>query len=210
MSRPRRARVTTPQISETAWAMLNDQTPPADDGRGGWERFCLNYGGCLNTPSLQELWEELGEGIVAEWVAERPGTRPSCWWCWSAPRAAEYQDLRGGLPMPRLRLGGVGTPQSEVLCVVPRLHLGLPIDWITAWEADYYNGRALDIHGNRIGSSYKEGDFDGVAPDPSDPPRYESEASYLKRHDLLLPGERKRLSAQDFEPECIAFEPTSE
>ena len=209
MSRPRRARVAAPQMSETAWAMLNDLPVPADDGAGGWERFCLNYGGCLTTPSLQELWAEMGEGIVADWVAECPGTRPSCWWQWSAPRADEYQNVRGGLPLPRQRLGGIGTPKSEVLCIVPTLHLGLPVSWVSAWEADYYNGRALDIHGNRIGSDYKEGDFEGVPPDPNDPPRYESEASYLKHHDLLLPGERKRLTARDFQPECVPVEPTS-
>ena len=209
MSRPRRARVAAPQLSETAWAMLNDLPLPADDGHGGWEHYCLEYGGCL-TPSLQELWAEMGEGIVAEWVAKRPGTRPSCWWQWSAPRADDHCHRPGGMPVPRLRLGGIGTPRSEVLNIVPRLHFGLPIDWVSAWEADYYNGRALDIHGNRIGTGYEEGHFKGVPPDPNDPPCYESQAAYLKRHGLLLPGEPKRLSAQDFQPDCVPVEPTSE
>jgi hypothetical protein len=31
----------------------------------------------------------------------------------------------------------------------------------------------------------------------------ESEATYLERHGLLLPGERRRLTAEDFEPELV-------
>jgi hypothetical protein len=37
----------------------------------------------------------------------------------------------------------------------------------------------------------------------TDPPRYESEASFLKRHKLLLPGEVRRLRHADFEPETV-------
>jgi hypothetical protein len=39
--------------------------------------------------------------------------------------------------------------------------------------------------------------------DSNDPPRFESEASYLDRHGLLLPGERRRLKREDFEPEVL-------
>jgi len=37
----------------------------------------------------------------------------------------------------------------------------------------------------------------------SDPPKYESEATYLKRHGLLSISEQKRLTAADFKPESI-------
>jgi hypothetical protein len=37
--------------------------------------------------------------------------------------------------------------------------------------------------------------------DELDPPIYESQASYLKRHGLLEKGELKRLNPEDFEPE---------
>ena len=43
----------------------------------------------------------------------------------------------------------------------------------------------------------------GVAVDPADPPKFESEASYLARHKLFLPGERARLCPRDFWPERI-------
>jgi hypothetical protein len=34
----------------------------------------------------------------------------------------------------------------------------------------------------------------------------DSEAAYLERHSLFLPGERKRMAKRDFEPESVAFE----
>ncbi len=36
-----------------------------------------------------------------------------------------------------------------------------------------------------------------------DPPIFESQATYLDRLGLLLPGERKRLTAEDFEPDVL-------
>jgi hypothetical protein len=42
--------------------------------------------------------------------------------------------------------------------------------------------------------------------DPANPPLYESQASYLLRHDLLLPGERRRLTEGDLDPEAIVLD----
>ena len=53
-------------------------------------------------------------------------------------------------------------------------------------------------------------DPQGVPIDPSDPPAFESEAAYLQRLDLLLPGEFDRLIAADFEPETIGAEAESD
>lgn len=36
---------------------------------------------------------------------------------------------------------------------------------------------------------------------PADPPILESEAAFLRRHGLLLPGESRRLRAKDYKPE---------
>jgi hypothetical protein len=47
--------------------------------------------------------------------------------------------------------------------------------------------------------------FKGLAIDPNDPPLYESEARFLDRNGLFLPGEKKRLKAKDFEPETLAY-----
>ena len=45
--------------------------------------------------------------------------------------------------------------------------------------------------------------LEALALDRVDPPRFESEAGYLKRHGLLTVGERKRLTAAAFEPESV-------
>ena len=35
------------------------------------------------------------------------------------------------------------------------------------------------------------------------PPKYESKATFLRRHRLLLPGEVRKLKSADFEPEIV-------
>src|SRR5579871_2917646 len=125
--------------------------------------------------TLQALWELHGESIVERHVAESPGTRPERWWEFDAPRSPRgtcpgcYYD--GKLCEPRERIGGVGTPDHEVLAVVPSFSFGVPSFWL---------GQKLKPK--------------GVALDPDDPPLFESQASYLDRHGLFLPGERKRLT----------------
>ncbi len=56
--------------------------------------------------------------------------------------------------------------------------------------------RPCTVDGHRFGT---KGGFAGQAIDPADPPRFESQAAYLRRHKLLLPGEEKRLTAADFD-----------
>jgi hypothetical protein len=155
----------------------------------------------------EELWRDNATWATETFAAKHPGRRPSAWWAYSAPRwsddGAEGWSYHGTLPEPRQRLGGTGTPDYECLNVVPHFCLGLPTGWASVWEVSYYNGRSLNIHGEPIGTNFKDGDFAGRAIDVNDPPRFESQASYLKRHGLLLPGEAKRLKAADFEPELV-------
>ncbi|MGU3496409.1 hypothetical protein ACLBXM_20415 [Xanthobacteraceae bacterium A53D] len=47
--------------------------------------------------------------------------------------------------------------------------------------------------------------WEGV--DPADPPTFESEAAYLKRHGLLTADEKRRLSSADFEPVALPTVP---
>lgn len=202
MSRPRTGRSAAPDVSEIAWGLLTDQ--PVEDT---FECFVLEYGTVVGE-GLAAKWSQHGDAILGAWAVEAPGTRPSCWWRWSAPRCVA--GMLGGRaaqhaegPAPRLRLGGRGTPDFEALNIVPDLHLGLPVRWVSAWQSDHYNGRARDVHGDIIPTKYHEGHFPGVPIDPRDPPRFESQASYLDRHDLLFPGEAERLTAEDFHPEVI-------
>jgi hypothetical protein len=138
-------------------------------------------------------WQEHGDDLLAEWIADHPGTRPWAWWRFDAPE-------------PRHRLGGVGTPSFEVLAHAPEYDHGLPTQWVTVWDVEYYTGRAVDVHGKAIGQEFRGRRFAGQAIDPDDPPRYESEAAYLDRHGLLSAEERAELSADAFEPEVIAAE----
>jgi hypothetical protein len=153
---------------------------------------------------IREAWERHGEFILAAWVRKHPGTRPSYWWEFNAPRQPVgrfpgwYYD--GKLPEPRRRLGGVGTPKHEVLAYVPRYEFGVPASWTNRWEVKLYGGR---VRGNDGKPLFKKGDFKGVVPDGADPPVFESQANYLKRHNLLLPGEAPRLTPRDFEPEVL-------
>ncbi len=157
--------------------------------------------------TIRAAWGELREDILVGWVEKHPGTRPSAWWRYDAPRqpAGRFPGWRydGKLPEPRERCGGVGTPAHEVLADAPRCSFGIPDSWVKQWAVDYYNGRALDGHGERIGTEYKEGHFAGVAIDPDNPPAFESQAAYLERHGLLLPGEKERLRKSDWEPELV-------
>ena len=111
--------------------------------------------------------------------------------------------------MPTGPPGGHGTPWHECLAACknnPDYERGLPTLWVSKFKVAYYNGVAVDIHGNHIestqpdGTPRKPGDFAGVAPDPADPPLFESEPAYLDRLGLLTDDERDKLNPTDFEP----------
>jgi hypothetical protein len=87
----------------------------------------------------------------------------------------------------------------------PDFSYGLPTCWISQRDVEYYTGTARDMHGN-LTNPKPSGTFKGVEIDPDNPPTYESQAAYLERHDLFLPGERRRLTKRDFEPEEIAHD----
>src|ERR1700722_15289757 len=101
---------------------------------------------------LAALWEANSERIVAEHVTDYPGTRPARWWRYDAPRSSlgTYPGawFDGELPEPRRRLGGIGTPASEVLAYKPTYSDGLSAIWITPWQVKYYGGTAVDVRGN--------------------------------------------------------------
>src|SRR4051794_17065283 len=180
MSQPRRARARQPEVSPTQWALLTDEPPPEGSLRDGFQTWCFRWDHDGPPPWRQktgrQLWAEHGQSIVAEWIADRPGTRPTYWWRYEAPG-------------PRVRCGGIGTPSHESLANVLWPHLGVPRDWITDGILSTYV---------RLGS-----DLGVPAIDPHAPPLFESQATFLERYRLLLPGERHRLSEADFKPERI-------
>src|SRR5882762_9486731 len=157
-----------------------------DDKGSGFIQYAPN-------DELAALWATHSERIVADHVAVYPGTRPARWW--------KYEAVE-----PRRRLGGIGTPASDVLAYVPIFSCGLPSIWINQRQVKYYSGIAVDIHGIPIGERLPSNDFHGVAIDPDDPPTFESQAAYLKRHGLFLAGEERRLRKADWEAEVIQRE----
>ena len=183
---------------------IDKKRPPVTDQQEAWLHDKAS-GFIKYAPSeeLAALWDAHAERIVAEHVALFPGTRPARWWKFSAPRmAAPGWFYDGLLPEPRKRLGGVGTPASDVLSCVPTFSFGIPSIWVTRSQVKYYSGLAVDIHGTPIGG--KLAVFQGVAIDPEDPPTFESQAAYLKRHGLFLAaGEERRLKKADWEAEGI-------
>lgn len=138
---------------------------------------------------------------MQRWVREHPGTRPSLWWRFEAPRQTEDVhpgwDFDPAKPEPRRRVGGTGTPVCECTCTVPHYRYGIPTEWVLPGEPDppgfEPRGPALWLREC------------AVAFDPDDPPRFEAEAAYLERYGLFLPGERRRLTPVDFEPEVVAM-----
>jgi hypothetical protein len=153
-----------------------------DDKASGFIQYAPN-------DELTTLWATHCERIVAERAALHPGTRPARWW--------QYQAVE-----PRRRLGGIGTPASDVLAYKPTYWCGLPSIWISQRQVKYYSGIAVDIRGSPIGG--KLAIFKGVAIDPDHPPTFESQAAYLKRHGLFLAGEERQLKKADFDAETIA------
>ena len=131
-------------------------------------------------PTIGDFWKVCREEIIAAWIKKHPCTRPFYWWLVEAPR-----DLNS----KRQRLGGIGTPEHEVLSIAPHFKKGIPESWISKRLVDYYNGRA--------------GHFKGVAVNPEDPPAFESEAIYLERHGFLTAPEKFYLSKH---PELLAPE----
>lgn len=133
-------------------------------------------------------WREVREEVIAQFAAERPGTRPTYWWIYEARE-------------PRLRLGGTGT---EAWLFVkyryaehhprPSYRNGMPSRWLTNFDLNppagcIYNFRPEILPGAQ-------------AYDPQDPPVYESQGVYLERLGLLLPGE----TVADREPEvCFVY-----
>jgi len=141
------------------------------------------------------FWSEISARILKEFIKDHPCTRPWAWWQYDAPRWDRKFDASfdGALAEPRRRIGGTGDPAFQHLAVVPHFDFGIPSTFINEFQETYYNGRALDIHGAVIDTSYKDGDFQGKAIDSDDPPVYESQANYLKRHGLLTEFEKQHV-----------------
>lgn len=164
--------------------------------------------------TIRDAWAARRAELLPSYIRRHPGRRPFAWWAVDAPRleALDYPDHPRAhlLPAPRMRLGGIGTAWHEFAGEPPATRFGLPARWLTASEVECFT---------RIDPPPVDGfedDDPGVigapeapteeaahmhAIDPADPPRFESQATFLERHGLLLP--RERLPAGAHAPEFI-------
>jgi hypothetical protein len=163
-------------MSEIAWAFFMDDIP-ADLTQTEKDELSDLRWDYFNEHRAADLWREHRAQIVEAWAAAHPGTRPGYWW-----------DVES--TEPRRRLGGTGTPRHERLAYMEHYVLGVPAGWIMQHDIDIYR-------------QHLHTDLGVPALDPADPPVYESEAAYLDRLGLWLPGERRRVDKEDFEPESI-------
>jgi len=125
---------------------------------------------------LAAAWYGQRDEILAGWIAAHPGTRPYGWWLFDAPRT------------PRAFIVQFPTWGEWVLLKfhAPRTQVG---------------GRGERIeHRPDVERGFPT---QWLAVDAGAPPRFESEAAYLKRHALLEPSEEKHLHASDFETEPL-------
>ena len=161
--KPRKLRkMSPPQISDDLKSYLLDGTHK----KGNAEIFRLRKSPNL----LKSVWKRYRTDILPGWIKENPCTRPWIWWRVDAPKkpVSGWDHVRFNSAQ-RKRLGGTGTPMHEVLGSWGGFDKGIPTGWVTQFLADYYNGRAKDIHGKVIPTDYKEGDFEGVPIDPGNP-----------------------------------------
>lgn len=159
--------------------MLTDQPVPDTvqaRAEAAWWKLGLRDPAALAVSPPQAQWEAYRGTILAAWIARRPGTRPSCWWRWDAPR----------VPASTLPPGWADPPPPEPRRLVAGKATATPRScwW---WEPRDGLPELRDV-------------------DPADPPRVEAQAVHLERHGLLLPYERECLGPADFAPEPVEDE----
>ena len=130
---------------------------------------------------VHDVWRLVAEQLVAEVAAAMPGRRPASWFLFDAPRAT-VEELRE-----------VGVDYG-----------------LEAWQREYVPTLRRPVgHRGRLRRAYVPVFRYGMpaAPmyleNPGPAPLYESQAAYLKRLGLFLPGEERRLRAADLQPEAM-------
>jgi hypothetical protein len=188
--------------------LSNTQLFSASDGLWGdpesihrFEKFTFGFP-TVRPDECRDVWLAIRDELLPKWIKERPGTRPSWWFLFDpeCPRVSAEDIKRHGwggwyfielTPDLRRRLGGTGDPAYEHSALAPDFNCGIPDQFVTVEDVEWHRAEGEDFSGTPI--------------DPNDPPAYESQATYLDRHDLLIPAERRRLRKKDFEPEIVRF-----
>lgn len=208
LRRADRERVGTP-CSEYLWLRLLDQITDDDErevrereGPQAWLDWQDHHASAVLgyfLEGFEGLSPEVFDQALAAYVADNPGRRPSWWW-WSTLtmemhglRDARYDARHPHAPLVDLFPRLFDMAERRPLYAEPRKRLGgtgAP-DWEDfSYVPQFEYGipaRLVDV-------------------DPKNPPRFESQAEYLRRRGLLLPGEERRLRPADFRPEKVEVE----
>jgi hypothetical protein len=186
--------------------LSNTQLFYASDGLWGDEADVNKFEGfTYKSPTVcpdecREVWLTIRDELLPQWTNEHPGTRPTWWYLFDpeCPRISAEDISRHGwtgcyfkkdIPDLRRRIGGIGDPSYLHYSLVPHFDCAIPDQFVTVADVEWHR---------------EEGEeFKGVPFDPTNPPTYESQASYLDRHGLLTAAERRRLRKKDFKPEVL-------
>lgn len=170
----RKTRELRPQveITEAVWAFFWDEPEEkylALEDANPFTLLELEY--CDSDGELlKKFWEAARGEVLAGWAKNYPGTRPSAWWRLEAPR----QPI--GIAPDCYWDGKLPIPRKFVSGA------GCPVWRVMNVSVGYHLGLPTGWAG-----------FDA-----NDPPTFESQAAYLKRHELLRPGELSKLTAADY------------
>jgi hypothetical protein len=170
MPRKRRANKAKEQMSDATWDYLCDKHDSHATDPFRWWETFALEIDFNN--NIEQLWNLHRDVILAEHVKENPGTRPALWWRYDAPRlpVGTFPGWYIDGKLPQPRKRDGG--------------IGTPAYEVSA-----------------IGPSFAYGIPEiWVGTDEDDPPIFESQAEYLKRHGFLLTGEERRA---EFEPEAV-------
>ena len=202
--RTRRDRRPQLQEWELAWCLDEGEERCRAHGADDWDMFFLKYPS-VRPESSGELWERAREVALPLWIRAHPGTRPTLWWFSEAPRWEDdpwpsWWYVHGTFAIPRERIGGTGTARHDCLGYSPDYTKGVPTYWLDRPTLAHYGSLTERPSG-----------LPAEAFDPADPPLFESEAAYLRRLGLFVPGEEERLTDEDFRPTPVALptDPTS-
>jgi hypothetical protein len=182
--KPRRNHQTKYRLNATEIAYLSDDQAVSDEHN--FTLWCYRHGLESFDGDLKpdQLWKKYRDDFLAAFIEKYPCRRPLAWWQWDGPR----KDTGSGwfyepLPIPRERVGGKGQAAWDAgLDIVPDFTYGLPDTYM--WQ-DY---------------------------DENDPPIFESQASYLLKHGLLSPAEKRHLRKHRelMEPERVSIDDENE
>jgi hypothetical protein len=88
--------------------------------------FEMIDGPFLGDDELAEAWEDLRDELVAEHIAQEPGTRPWAWWRWEAPE-----------PRRQISAGPEPVLDHGLWFGKPRCYRGVPPSNMFESEADF-------------------------------------------------------------------------